>query len=468
MLKRGVPEDQIAPRHIGLTPEDFGMERIARKNLTRHRWELDRYRPIAFSVYSGPTRVLRSVDGRLDMPDDPNAEGEVERTSILAGGNLATPVETVQPGVLSVLPGSNDTSEPTAWNTIPRAMEGRRRAFAEWLASPENSITPRSVVNRIWQGHFNQGIARNPNNFGAMGAKPTHPELLAWLACEFIEKDWSVKAMHRLIMTSDAYARDSIHPDPEALAAKDPEGLAYARFLPRRLSAEEIRDAMLLVSGELNPALGGVPIRPDINLEAAMQPRQIMGTYAPAYQPSPTPDQRNRRTVYAMTIRGQRDPFLEVFNQPSPESSCERRETSIVTPQAFSLFNGQDVYDRALAFAARLRRETTTRPEAIQRAFLLAFGRPPSSEDRDDCLTHWDAMTRRHEQLTIPPQTFPRTVVRRAVDEMSGETFAFTETLEVYEDYVPDLQPGDLDPETRALADVCLVLFNANPFVWID
>jgi hypothetical protein len=324
------------------------------------------------------------------------------------------------------------------------------------------------MVNRIWQGHFGQGIARDPNNFGATGRKPTHPELLEWLAAEFVASGWSVKAMHRLIMASDAYARTSTHPDTQALAAKDPEGISYARFRPRRLTAEELRDSLLAVSGELNPALGGVPARPDLDLEVALQPRQIMGTYAPAYQPSPQPRQRHRRAIYALTIRGLRDPFLEVFNQPNLDTPCERREVSTVTPQALSLFNGQGVHDRALAFASRLTREAASPPEAVRLAFRLAYGREPSPEDLRDCLDHWRRMTERHKTLTFGRRSFPDVVVRQAVDELSGEPFSFTERLEAYEDYVPDLQPCDADPSTRALADVCLVLLNANPFLYID
>ncbi|MFB3106512.1 MAG: DUF1549 domain-containing protein, partial [Pseudomonadales bacterium] len=181
LLKRGVPEENIAPRHVGLTTKDFGMQRIASKNLTRHRWELDRFKPIAFSVYSGTTRRFRAVTRRLNMPKDPVGEGTREMTAILPGGDLFSPSQEVTPGVLSALPGSHDALEPTEWNTIPDTIVGRRLAFAKWIASPRNTLTARSIVNRIWQYHFGQGIARNANNFGAMGGKPTHPELLDWL-----------------------------------------------------------------------------------------------------------------------------------------------------------------------------------------------------------------------------------------------------------------------------------------------
>ena len=379
LLQRGVPADRIAPQNHGLSPLDQGMRRICDNYLKRHEWELDRYRPLAFSVYSGPTRPMGAAIGRLSMPEGQAARaGTAEPSAILAGGDPFSPLARVSPGVLSCLLGAEASASSALGATIDDAIEGRRLALAEWIACPENPVTARSIVNRIWQFHFGRGLVATANNFGAMGAKPTHPDLLDWLASEFIARGWSIKAMHRLVMGSEAYARASVHPDPESIRGKDAEGKFYARFLPRRLEAEELRDAMLAVSGELNLTMGGVPVRPDMNLEAALQPRQVMGTYAPAYQPSPRPELRNRRTIYAIKIRGARDPFLEVFNQPSPDTPCERRETSTVTTQAFTLFNGQGPYDRALAMAVRLGRETRSKPEAVRRAFLLTTGREPS------------------------------------------------------------------------------------------
>ena len=210
------------------------------------------------------------------------------------------------------------------------------------------------MVNRIWSWHFGRGIAGNPNNFGGTGELPTHPALLDYLADWFMKNGWSVKKLNHLILTSETYGRSSRHPDSESLNEKDPKGILYARFLPRRLVAEEIRDAMLRVSGELNSDVGGIPVRPDINPEVAFQPRQIMGGTASVYEPDPLPQQRNRRTIYAEKLRGLRDPFLEAFNQPGPDASCEQRESSTVAPQALTLLNGEEVQDRALAFADRL------------------------------------------------------------------------------------------------------------------
>ncbi|MEZ5299435.1 MAG: PSD1 and planctomycete cytochrome C domain-containing protein [Verrucomicrobiales bacterium] len=456
--KAGVPEDQIAPKRIGLTPEDNGLERIARKNSQRHRWELDRYRPVAFSVFSGKTDLPANVQGRTPMPPDPMAKGELEETCILAGGDPFSPQAKVAPGVLSA-------AGPAA--EIPAAPAGRRRAFADWVASAENPLTARVMANRIWLHHFGRAIAGTPNNFGVMGKKPTHPELLDWLAAEFVARGWSVKAMHRLIMNSEAYRRAPVHPDPNLLTKADPKGELYAAFAPRRLTAEELRDAMLAASGELNPAIGGIPVRPDMNLEAAFQPRQVMGTYAPAYQPNPQPAQRNRRSLYALKLRGQRDPFMEVFNQPGPDGSCERRESSTITPQAFALFNSAETLERAAALALRAADGSPDRASAIRRAFALAFARPPTEAEIADCLAHWEAMGARHRSIRVDPPAFPAEIERRAVDELSGEPFTFREPLDIMADYVPDKGIADLPPDLRGLAEVCLVLLNANEFAYV-
>src|SRR5262249_7811856 len=153
----------------------------ARKNLTRHRWELDRYRPLAFSVYSGGTPELRNIDSRMKMPADPERAGKLESIAILAGGDPFSPTVKVESAVLSCV-------TPRSAGSIPASPTGRRKALAEWIASPANPLSARSIVNRVWQYHFGQGIAGTPNNFGATGKKPTHPELLDWLAATFVKK----------------------------------------------------------------------------------------------------------------------------------------------------------------------------------------------------------------------------------------------------------------------------------------
>ncbi len=351
------------------TPQEFGRERIGRKWRTRFNWELDRYKPIAFSVYNGKTPPAETQNSRFVKPTDPMGKGKLQKTTILTGGDPFTAGEPVTPGVLSAVPGALELELPTD-------VAGRRTALAQWIVSPENSLTSRVLVNRVWAFHFGRGIAGNPNNFGATGKKPTHPELLDWLATKFVRDGWSIKNLHRTIMNSDAYRRSTSHTDPEKLSQADPAGDSYAVFRPRRLAAEELRDAMLAVSGELNPTLGGIPIRPDMNLEAALQPRMVMGTFAPSYVPSPLPKDRNRRSIYAHKTRGQRLPFMETFNQPGSEKSCELRDQSNITPQVFALFNGEETNDRALALAARVLGEVNDDGEVIDRLFQLVL-QPP-------------------------------------------------------------------------------------------
>jgi mono/diheme cytochrome c family protein len=448
---------QKPPRHEFLSAADLGKERIARKGLERLKWEYDRYEPVALSVYSGVTPDVKSVLAPFRMPKDP-LKGTAEACHILAGGDPFSPKEAVTPGVLSAaLDGS-----------IPHEMRGRRKALAEWVVHEKNPLTARVMVNRIWQWTIGRPLAGNPNNFGATGKKPTHPELLDWLAGEFVAGKWSVKSLQRKILLSETYRRSSVHPDPKALAAKDSTGTSYARFSPRRLTAEELRDSMLAVSGELNRTVGGIPVRPELNPDVALQPRQVMGTFAPAWEPSPLPEQRHRRTLYALKLRGVRDPLQEVFNAPSPELPCEARESSTVAPQAFALFNGEATRDRALAFAARLMKEAKEPDEVLKRAFRLSVGRLPSEKELTACKKHWATMTERHTGLKFEKPKRPTEISREAVEENTGEKFTFTEKLPAAADFVPDLHPADASPELRGLMEVCLVLFNTNEFAHVD
>ncbi len=454
---------QKPPRHEFLSPTDLGLERIAQKGLERLRWEYDRYEPFALSVYSGRTPNVKAVYSPFRIPKDPDA-GELEGTHILPGGDPFSPKEQVTPGVLSALGDLGDAGDAA----IPANVEGRRKALAGWIADPKNPLTARVMANRIWQWTMGTPLAGNPNNFGATGKKPTHPELLDWLAAELIEQKWSVKRLQRLILLSDAYRRSSRHPDPRAVAAKDPTNASYAVFKPRRLAAEELRDAMRAASGELNRAIGGIPVRPEINPDVAFQPRQVMGTFAPAWEPSPKPEQRHRRTLYTLKLRGVRDPLLEAFDAPAPDLSCERREVSTVAPQAFALFNGEAARSRALAFASRLWKEMKTPEQAVALAFQQALGRAPTKVESDRCLKHWAAMTERHKGLTFEKPKRPTAVVREAVEENTGVRFTFKETLAAAPDFVPDLHPADVTPEIRGLMEVCLVLFNTNEFAYLD
>ena len=448
----------------GLDPGDEASQSRIFKNLIRHKIELDRVQPFTHAVYTGKTIVRQNVRGRIDMPEKPWQKGYYDSDVIYSGGDVYSQGDAVEPSGLSAAEslGGMEVSP------IPKGQGKRRLALAKWIVDEKNPLTARVMVNRIWSWHFGRGLAGNPNNFGGTGELPTHPALLDYLADWFMNNGWSVKKLNQLILTSETYRRSSRHPNPESLAEKDPKGQLYARFRPRRLVAEEIRDAMLRISGELNTRVGGIPVRPDINPEVAFQPRQIMGGTASVYEPDPLPKQRNRRTIYAEKLRGLRDPFLEAFNQPGPDASCELRESSTVAPQALTLLNAEEVQDRALAFAARLLKENRNESEIIKKAFELALGRTAGKEEVELCVTHWKIATRSESQKNPVAPSFPKKIKRTVMAEKTGEPYDFWEFLPAFESYQPDLQRSDTDARTRGLAHVCLVLFNSNEFAYLD
>ena len=222
-------------------------------------------------------------------------------------------------------------------------------------------------------------------------------------------------------------------------------------------------------SGELNLTMGGPGVFPEIHREVAMQPIHVMGSVAPAWQPSLSPDDRNRRTIYTYRQRNRGFPKLEAFNQPGSETSCERRDQTTVTPQAFTLMNSESSLSRALAMAKRLSKHSAKPREQIRRAFRLAYHREPTPKQLGQVLAHLEKMTAYHQ--THPPEKTqpPKQVVRHMVEEMTGEEFSWTEPLDVYANpkFVPDLKPWNVDPETRALAEICLVLMNSNEFLYV-
>jgi hypothetical protein len=323
------------------------------------------------------------------------------------------------------------------------------------------------MVNRIWQYHFGRGIAGDPNNLGKTGRKPAHPELLDWLASQFIEGGWSVKAMHRLIMRSEAYRRAGSPLNMADLRSKDPDNDLLAWFSPRRLEAEVLRDGILFVSGELSSDAGGPGTFPQLNEDVARQPLHRMGSLAPAYRPSAKKRERNRRTIYTFQQRSLLDPIVEVFNGPNLDLSCDRRESSTVPTQAFALFNSQFAHDMALALAARVRNEARTPEARIERAFQLVYTRTPTARESALALAHVARQTAYHRAHPAPGRPSPKPVVHMITSELTGERFQFTQQEDL-EEYEHNLHPSEVGPETRALADLALVLLNSNEFVYMN
>ena len=466
--RRRLPENQQPPRYLGLTNQELGYRKLLQKRKQRYTRELDGFEELAFAVYNGPRRVINS-NRILRLPE--NIEGEMDQSFILTGGSVYAPSDLVQPGILSALVSLQDSTKTngvTDLNTeISQEMSLRRLDFANWIVNPDNPLTSRSIVNRVWQYHFGKGIAENSNNFGVTGKQPTHPDLLDWLAQEFIASGWSLKYLHKLIMTSQVYQRSSSHPDFEQVNQKDPENKYLSWFHPRRLEAEEIRDAMLLASGELNKTVGGYPVRPEMHQEQALQPRHVMGSIAPAYQPSPTPEQRNRRSIYALKLRGLIDPMMEVFNQPMPDLSCERRTSSSVTPQVFMLFNDRSVRDRAVALANLLKSEYPNLDTQIEAAIQKILNRQGLPDEVSVATQFLGKMQSYHKENPFPAEQYPLKVEREMFEEMTGEIFHFVEELDVYHNYQADMKSWEVDAETRALADFCIVLFNSNEFIYV-
>ena len=464
VMKQGVPQSDVPPVRVGFTPRQNGMQRVATKGLQRLKWEFDRYKPFALSVYSGGTPTYEKVLAPLRMPQD-SAKPVVEKMHIRTGGDPFAEGDLVKPGVLSVI----EKHVPAA---IPETPDGRRKAFAEWVTDSKNPLVSRVMVNRIWQWHFGKPLAGNPNNFGSTGGLPTHPKVLDHLAAEFMKNGWSVKDMHRKIMFSEAYCRSCAHPDPAGLDEFDPEGRAFAVFEPRRLSAEEMRDSVLAITGELNERVGGVPCRPEINEEVALQPRQVMGAFASAWVPNPQPEQRHRRSLYILKLRGVRHPMLEVFNTPASDFSCERRESSTVTPQALNLFNSKNSYDRSLALAQRawsdIDKDADNRDELVlRRIYELVLCRQPEHYELEQVLQRWRAVEAALPREARPDGSVPLTASREAVEELSGERFMYDEILYANQEFKPDLQPNDVDRHVRALGDICLVFLNTNEFMYV-
>ncbi|MDB4614352.1 PSD1 and planctomycete cytochrome C domain-containing protein [bacterium] len=461
--RKGDPEDMKPPRHVGLSPTEQGQKKVREQDCWIWNRRLERYRPLAQGVYNGKDKYLNA---RKMRPDKPDAKWQ-PASFILTGGALEAKGEKVVPGVLSGtgLATKPNTEEPYI---LPEGINGRRLALAKWIASDSNPLTARSYVNRIWHYHFGVGIVDTPNNFGAKGGKPSHLELLDWLTADFIANGWKTKRLHRLIMTSDTYRRSGQHPDQQSLDAADPNNRLLARFSPRRLTAEELRDTMLAVSGDLNREVGGLPIMPEINMEVALQPRMIQFSIAPAHQPSRTPAERNRRTIYAYRVRGQADPMLEILNLPNPNESCETRNSAAVSPQAFTLMNSDAMTDRSIGFALQVLRERKgNSKQQIRRAVQRAFGRNATSDETRSLTKYLEEMKAYHAKNSPKPVEYPKYVTRSLVEEFTGNPFTFEEWLNVYEDYVPDAKPWTVSAEARALADVCLLLMNSNEFVYV-
>jgi hypothetical protein len=324
----------------------------------------------------------------------------------LVRGELSKPAEVVGPASPAALgPGPDFAAVPPA---------RRRAAFAGWLTAPENPLTARVIVNRVWGWHFGQAIVRTPNDFGAQGEPPTHPELLDWLARDLIEHGWSLKHLHRRILLSETYQAQSVA-SGRGLRV-DPENRLLWHFPRHRLEGEAIRDALLAVAGTLNPKPFGPPVVPPLDKD------ELTGLFDAKGKWPVTPDaaEHTRRSVYLLVRRTFVYPVFAAFDPPETMTSCPRRQPTVVPTQALALLNSPLARAQAAFFARRLLRECGDSPErAVARAWSLAFGRPVTPREAERALA-----------------------------------------------FLHDREPARTAEE--ALTELCLALFNANEFVSID
>jgi hypothetical protein len=333
-------------------------------------------------------------------------------TPLLRRGDALTPGPPVEPGVLTAL----QTPQPFDWTPSPAEAKttGRRLAFARWLTQPRHPLTSRVMVNRLWLHHFGEGIVATPEDFGTIGASPSHGQLLDYLATEFVASGWSLKQMHRLMMTSSAYRqRSTLDETGHATAMQvDPDNRLLWRQRLRRLEAEPVRDALLAASGLIDESLFGtaVPVarRPD-------------GEVTPA-------DGANgrRRSIYIQILRLNPLSLLHAYDQPVMETNCTRRPRSTVATQALTLLNSDTMVTAAEAMADRVLREASNDP--VGRAVLIAYGRPATASELATLTQFVDAQQAKYVELKSASD-----VARR-----------------------------------QALADLCHMLLSANEFVYVD
>lgn len=287
----------------------------------------------------------------------------------------------VQPGWFSILGGGQvppPAEKRETTGPIPLTpTTGRRTALANWIADPENPLTARVMVNRIWQYHFGRGLVATPSDFGTRSGKPTHPELLDWLASEFMSNQWSMKHIHRLVMNSAAYQRGT-NSSAEA-TERDPQNLYLSHFSRRRLNADEIRDSVLLATGALNTKMGGTPVVAPLSKEELTNLSQPPDN---AWVVNSDTSGYTRRSVYMIQKRTFRTPMMEVFDAPESMLTCPRRDSSTTAPQSLTLLNGTLAVEQSRRFGTELVAKYPADDQLIQAAWSAIFARKPAADEQ--------------------------------------------------------------------------------------
>jgi hypothetical protein len=303
----------------------------------------------------------------LGFPDAPP-------TYVLAGGDHERPLEEVQPAFPAAITDEKPDIKPLPFSS------GRRTALVKWLTSPTNPLTPRVLVNRVWDEYFGRGIVTTVSDFGKAGQKPTNPELLDYLADKFVKDGWSIKKLHREILLSSVYRQSSDH--REDVAKADPENKLLAVFPRQRLEAEQVRDSLLVASGKLEDKIGGPSVYPPLPKIIKTNDGSFNGD--PSWKTSKDERDHNRRSLYVFTRRSVPYPILESFNMASPQEAHSKREVTTTPLQALTLFNSELVFDWSKALAGRVINEAgDDESDQLDRLYEIVFAREPESGEKD-------------------------------------------------------------------------------------
>jgi hypothetical protein len=352
---------------------------------------------------------------------------QARETRIQLRGDYRTPGDLVEPGVPRALAPEAVVFPPSVEGA---ATTGRRLLLANWITAEKNPLTARVMVNRIWQHHFGRGLVETPSNFGLMGSEPSHPELLDWLAIEFIDSGWSIKQMHRLIMQSATYRQSSIQDKHRAGQRPDSDATWLTRYPLRRHEAEIIRDRILWASRSLNRQMGGPGVMPRIHPSVVAS--STTRKWPTVEQEGPT---HWRRSVYIFVRRSIMFPFLESLDAPVTTQSCDQRVATTVPTQALQMMNSHFVNEQASLMARTILHDHAGSPGAqIDKVYWRALSRPPDRAERKDCLQFLRMMADDHRQ------------------QLSGNNLSQDELARTI--------------EARALEDLCHVAFNLNEFVF--
>ncbi|QDU18442.1 PSD1 and planctomycete cytochrome C domain-containing protein [Urbifossiella limnaea] len=386
--------------------------RAALDDAGRARWDA-----LAAEVAAVKRREPKALPAALAYRD---SGGKAAPSWLFGRGDFHDRSSPVELGFVTVLSRGKDPAD--YWKAARAAGDRtdttyQRRALADWITDADRGAGPllaRVMVNRVWQGHFGEGLVRTPNDFGARGDRPSHPELFEWLAADLVGNGWKLKRLHRTIVLSDTYRQGTAFDADKAKV--DPDNRLLWRVRPKRLEAEALRDAMLAVSGKLNPEMYGPAFKPPIPADA-MVARNLKNPYPKNVADGPAVW---RRSVYLFHKRVIPYPLFQAFDAPDAQQCSGKRNITTVVPQALAVLNDPFVRARAADFADRLMRDA----DPVGRAYRLAFARPPTTAEREAGVAF---------------------LARRERD-----------------------RAGRGDPKRDALADYCQVLFGLNEFIYVD